>query len=178
MSCRRTTAAVWPRSCRTCGSIPSHAAATCRNCTARGRCKRSSWNYWPSSVSPQQTAGLAMTASRTVRVGARSPYISRRPTMRTIRPLLKLGAAAAILASSLLTAPAAQAVTCVQSCNYQYNQCLTVWQFPSPSATSISSTASAGADRDPHPVTSLWLGRWRSSATSDTIPDRSPGVSQ
>lgn len=50
--------------------------------------------------------------------------------MRPIRPLLKLGAAAAILASSLLTAPAAQAVTCVQSCNYQYNQCLTVWQFP------------------------------------------------
>ena len=50
--------------------------------------------------------------------------------MRTILPLLKLSAAATILAASLFTAPAARAVTCVDSCNYQYNQCLTVWQFP------------------------------------------------
>lgn len=50
--------------------------------------------------------------------------------MRSIRPLLKLAGAAAILVLSLLTVPNAQAVTCQEDCNWMYNQCLTVWQFP------------------------------------------------
>lgn len=50
--------------------------------------------------------------------------------MRSIRPLLKLAAVAAILGFSLLTAPTAQAVTCQDTCYWEYNQCLTVWQFP------------------------------------------------
>ena len=50
--------------------------------------------------------------------------------MRTIRTLLKLGAAAAILTTSLYSAPSAEAVTCVEDCNYQYYLCINVWQFP------------------------------------------------
>jgi hypothetical protein len=46
-----------------------------------------------------------------------------------IRPLLKLAAAAAILAAAL-NAPAAQASTCTNTCYYDYNQCLTVWGYP------------------------------------------------
>lgn len=51
--------------------------------------------------------------------------------MPTIRTWLKLGAAAAILASSLTSVPSAQALpTCAENCNYEYNLCINVWHFP------------------------------------------------
>lgn len=48
-----------------------------------------------------------------------------------MRNLLKLTAAAAILATSFLASPAPVAAsTCTNYCNWEYNQCINVWQFP------------------------------------------------
>lgn len=49
--------------------------------------------------------------------------------MLMTRLWLKLAAAAAILVSSLLTAPSAQASRCTDDCHYQHYLCLNVWQY-------------------------------------------------
>jgi hypothetical protein len=50
--------------------------------------------------------------------------------MRKTRFLLKLTVPAAVLATALLSAPTARAVTCQDACRYDYTQCINVWHFP------------------------------------------------